>query len=154
MSKPFGSKGKVVYIHQTGEWFSTIQEACQELGISRSLFHQRDSSEWLSQLQIEVTPPDKKSCTESARLKYNYGITLEDYENILAKQKNTCVICHQAETAISNESKKVKKLSVDHNHVTGEVRGLLCDRCNRLLGYARESIPILQNAINYLRGEK
>lgn len=61
------------------------------------------------------------------RLWDNYSLTIEDYERILAYQKGLCYIC-----AKTNPSGV--RLSVDHCHKTGQVRGLLCQRCNRVLG--------------------
>lgn len=58
-----------------------------------------------------------------------YGISIERFEEMLAKQNDVCAVCLKPET-----SKKFEHLSVDHDHETGRVRGLLCAKCNRLLG--------------------
>jgi len=80
--------------------------------------------------------------------KRKYGITLEDYNKIFTEQKGCCKICntHQVELKI--------RLAVDHCHTTGKVRGLLCDTCNRGLGYLKDSPELLNNAINYLKETK
>ena len=85
--------------------------------------------------------PDKR---KDYRLKTHYNITLEEYDKMYNKQRGKCMICgvHQSEIK--------KGLHVDHNHITGEVRGLLCFSCNSLLGNANENISILNNAILYL----
>lgn len=77
-----------------------------------------------------------------------YGLTLDEYNNMLKRQNYVCEICGGV-----NDKKKYTKrpLFVDHNHKTGNVRGLLCDRCNFLIGNAREDINILLNSIEYLR---
>ena len=79
----------------------------------------------------------------------NYGLTREDYDKMLASQDGTCAICNK-----KNEMKKSKKdayqLSVDHNHDTGEIRGLLCMNCNFGIGNFKDSIEILKEAIKYL----
>jgi hypothetical protein len=85
------------------------------------------------------------------RLKKLYGITLEQYNKMLSEQNNKCKICNNFETAFSKQSNKIKDLSVDHCHNTGIVRGLLCSKCNCLIGYSLESIELLQEAINYLK---
>lgn len=71
-----------------------------------------------------------------------YGLTVEQHAEILKAQDGKCKIC--------NELPKTKSLFVDHCHKTGKVRGLLCVYCNSLLGMAKDSPTILQNAINYL----
>lgn len=62
-------------------------------------------------------------------LKRDYGMTLDQYNQRVRQQVGRCAICRRAETAKSSGG-KVKRLSVDHDHVTGAVRGLLCHRCN------------------------
>lgn len=76
-------------------------------------------------------------------LKRTYGITTEEYESILNKQNNSCVIC--SEKFVSN-----KNTHVDHDHNTNEVRGLLCKSCNQGIGLLKDNPNILLNAYNYL----
>lgn len=77
-------------------------------------------------------------------LKAKYGITLEDYNAMHARQNGQCAICGTSE----------EKLVVDHNHKTGQVRELLCHLCNAMIGCAREDIAILTAAVAYLRREQ
>ncbi|HEV2456955.1 MAG TPA: endonuclease VII domain-containing protein, partial [Ktedonobacterales bacterium] len=70
-----------------------------------------------------------------------YGITLEQYDAMLARQAGRCAICGRSD----------QKLVVDHNHVTGAVRSLLCHLCNAMIGCAREDVPILLHGAAYLR---
>ena len=87
--------------------------------------------------------PDKvKKQVRKAILKMKYSITLEDYQQMCEKQNNLCAICHEPDT---------RDLSVDHNHITGKVRGLLCQYCNLAIGNMKEDIVRLQSAIEYLR---
>lgn len=83
-------------------------------------------------------------------IKSKYGLTIEDYNLLLSDQKGKCYICGNEETSYDAKTKKVKSLSIDHNHKTGKVRGLLCSRCNALIGYAKEDIKILESAIKYI----
>lgn len=73
-----------------------------------------------------------------------YGISLERYNEILAQQGGVCAICK--ETCPTGRA-----LAVDHSHSTGEVRGLLCTKCNPMLGFARDDVAVLEAAIAYLR---
>ena len=76
-------------------------------------------------------------------LKNTYQMSVEEYETSLKNQSEVCAIC---------KSKCVsgKKLAVDHNHDTGEFRGVLCRQCNRALGMFRDSPTILHSALEYL----
>jgi len=79
------------------------------------------------------------------RLKHDYGITLEEYNKILIEQNSVCAICGRID---------IRKLSVDHDHLTKKVRGLLCYKCNLMLGFANDSIPLLEKAIHYIAKNK
>ena len=87
---------------------------------------------------------DHPEKSREKQLKYCYGITLEQYNKLYIEQNGCCLICGKHQ----NELKK--KLHVDHNHTTGEVRGLLCQKCNFLISQADEDINILLKAIKYL----
>lgn len=75
-----------------------------------------------------------------------YNITLEDCDTLFQLQGGVCAICGKPET-----SAKVSNLAVDHNHINGSIRGLLCNKCNRGLGYFEDDITILSKAIEYLK---
>lgn len=78
-------------------------------------------------------------------LKKKYGITLEDYERMLKRFDGGCWIC--------GRKPKKRRLCVDHNHKTGEVRGLLCYKCNYGLPWFSDSPELLLNASKYLKNE-
>lgn len=77
------------------------------------------------------------------KLKTRYGITKDQYNLILVGQDFKCAIC-------GKEYQWNKKLDIDHNHNTGEIRGLLCGNCNRGLGLFKDNVKNLKKAINYL----
>jgi hypothetical protein len=81
------------------------------------------------------------------QIKYNYGLTKEQYLIILEKQNYTCDICPKE---IGKEKKKNGRAVVDHCHKTGKIRGLLCDNCNRGLGSFQDSPKYLKKAVDYL----
>lgn len=83
-------------------------------------------------------------------LKSEYGISAEHYDNMLEQQGDVCAICKQPETTYDARV-GVKRLAVDHCHTTGQVRGLLCAKCNRGLGHFNHCADGLQKAIEYLR---
>jgi hypothetical protein len=78
-------------------------------------------------------------------LEYRHGITLKQYNEMLEEQNHCCKICKK------HKSEFKKRLYVDHDHKTGIIRGLLCNKCNKLLGDADDNKEILSNAITYLR---
>lgn len=87
------------------------------------------------------------------KLRTMYGITKEDYDNILESQNNVCAICKEEDKVYHNRNGVNIKISmpVDHCHDTGKVRGLLCTSCNRAIGLLKDSIDNLKSAIKYLK---
>lgn len=86
------------------------------------------------------------------KMRSRYGIGPDDYERMHAEQEGLCAICREPETA-RHASGATKALSVDHCHDTGRVRGLLCHRCNRVLGLLNEDRALLTAATDYLSEE-
>jgi hypothetical protein len=76
----------------------------------------------------------------------SYGITLEKYNLMLIAQNNRCIGCNR----VFNNDKRFTKPNIDHDHITNKVRGLLCGKCNTILGYADDNITVLYNLIKYL----
>lgn len=81
-------------------------------------------------------------------LKSRFGITNEDYNQILEKQNNCCPICGKHK----DEFKEF--MAVDHCHKTGQVRGILCRKCNLGIGHLNDDIFLLEKSINYLNSYK
>lgn len=88
----------------------------------------------------ENNPIIYKASLRASQLRRKYGLSLEDFDNLLARQNNSCAIC----------SSKEATWCVDHCHTTGEVRGILCSSCNKGLGMFKDDQTNLENAINYL----
>lgn len=82
-----------------------------------------------------------------------YGITGEAYDRLLADQHGKCALCRRAESTPSGKTGNLRPLSVDHNHRTGKIRGLLCHKCNIVLGLIDEDLNLAQEIISYLRKE-
>jgi hypothetical protein len=80
-----------------------------------------------------------------------YGLTVADYYRMLDEQNGVCKACGEPESRKGQDGEPVA-LHIDHCHETGRVRGLLCNRCNMALGYARESVKVLAGLINYIEG--
>jgi hypothetical protein len=80
---------------------------------------------------------------KSLRLKRDFNLTWEQYQELKNKQDNKCDICKV-------ELFEAKNTCVDHNHITGKVRGILCQKCNKALGLFQDSIEKLNAAVKYL----
>ena len=89
-----------------------------------------------------------KAAGVSAQRKIVFGLNSNEYEALVASQRNKCAICRKSETATRRG--RVRTLCVDHDHKTGIIRGLLCTRCNTALGLFDDSRPVLSSAIAYL----
>jgi len=73
-----------------------------------------------------------------------YGISLEEYDTLFSDQRGKCAICDTHQLELDNA------LHVDHCHTTGKVRGLLCRKCNLILGHSRDDSKLLKLASEYL----
>ena len=85
-----------------------------------------------------------KKKLKSKELLRKYGIDVDDYDRMVESQNNKCKICG------TDEPRGVGGWKVDHCHMTGKVRGLLCNNCNLGLGYFKDNTKSLQAAIEYL----
>jgi hypothetical protein len=106
----------------------------------------RESVNAYNRKKYHSLSPEEKTKRNRAQQVSLYGLTLDQYDAMLKKQNGVCAICKKPET----RSKK-NNMCIDHNHKTGKVRSLLCDKCNRGIGYFNESISLLENASIYLR---
>jgi len=84
---------------------------------------------------------------KSAVLKHLYGITLVQYDEQFARQNHSCAICKRAKT--DDE----KRFPLDHHHVSGQVRGILCQRCNGFMSKVDIDSTIIIELLAYLRGD-
>lgn len=86
---------------------------------------------------------DAQTRAHRARISKVYSIPPDAYDAMYDAQDGRCAICLRA-------TGKTRRLSVDHDHKTGEVRGLLCRPCNDVLGHARDDVAFFYRAIYYL----
>lgn len=116
---------------------------CEKAGITskRKTPHPgpRCASHW------RATRNARRSRTHSKHIEETYALSTEEYYEIIAAQGGKCAICQRATGAR-------RKLSVDHCHSSGLVRGALCKPCNRnILGHARDDIAFFERCIEYLK---
>ena len=126
-------------IRQSGPRKGHLSGYCKSCAVEKNrLCAQRDPS-----LYERVERPSK--------LKSLYGITVEDYDRMLAEQRGGCAICGSADAKHRKYTRaKVAAFSVDHDHTTGKVRGLLCSSCNRALGLINDNPDVAARMVSYL----
>jgi len=112
------------------------------------------SSNWKESNMDHVKEYNKNYYDSEKRLelhyKKEYNITLQDYDLMYEQQNGKCKICESTES----KTPKSGRFCVDHDHATGEVRGLLCSSCNRGIGLLQDDPDVILNAYRYLTCNK
>lgn len=124
----------------------TIDGRREQCKSCRSEYYQRHRATWSEEYK-QKRADDKRYW----RIQKKYGLTREQYEKMLLSQNSACAICLKPEGGKYRE--KVIHLSVDHDHNTGRVRGLLCRDCNTAIGKLREDTEAMNRAVIYLSTE-
>ena len=130
----------------------TAPKKCPGCGVVKSLdqfYKDKSQPDGHQGRCIECRKPVMNGSAEQQR-KYRilrkYGITIEQYDEMLKSQDGGCAICHK-----TPDAERYGVLSVDHSHETQEVRGLLCRMCNIGLGQFEDDMIRLQEALDYLQ---
>lgn len=103
--------------------------------------------------QSDWTAKNRERQSRSVRkweLKNLYGLTPEQYFAVHKSQGGVCAICKKPETSVDSRRRKIRDLSIDHNHVTKENRGLLCHLCNNAIGLLKDNPAFCRAAADYL----
>ena len=132
-------------------WYYKNNPDKREEALKRAREHYRDNLEEARKYSREYSREWRKANPGRARqlhLRHRYNIDLEEYNLILESQDGCCAICGMT------PEEHGKSLFVDHNHETGEVRGLLCNHCNLSLGYLKEDPRLFIRAVEYLLGSR
>ena len=79
-----------------------------------------------------------------SRILRKYNLTEDQFNQLFEEQQGKCAICGKHQVELS------RSLAIDHCHTSGTVRGLLCMKCNLMLGYAEDNVEVLLAAISYL----
>ena len=127
---------------------------CKSCSNQKSAQWRRDNPE--GNKAIAERSRDRHRVTSKAwRMKYHYGITGPEYLRMLQSQGGKCGIQSCGKTIISAldyTGRKLKDVAcIDHDHITGRVRGLLCNRCNYVVGCVEKHGHIINGAAEYLR---
>lgn len=107
-------------------------------------YREGNKEEIARKAKIRNADPKNKLARRIKHLKEEYNMTLEDFDKMVNSHENSCAICHKHQSQLN------KLLSIDHDHSTGKIRGLLCFDCNVGIGKLGDDIQILKSAIEYL----
>jgi hypothetical protein len=114
------------------------------------------AKEWKKANPEKVRESQKKTQARSklqgkdGHLKRKYGISLKEFEAMFTTQNGACKICKTPFKFYGDDGDWSKTANVDHCHDTGKVRGLLCNNCNRGLGFFKDNSTVLRLAAEYL----
>jgi len=143
-SKRSYKKNKIKKIKQATLWAKNNSERRNEL--NRQWRQRNPELVNISTRQWQKRNPELvKIYNRKSHLKYYYNLSFKKYNKLLKKQHYKCAI-----KSCKIKYSEKEKLSVDHNHKTNKVRGLLCGKCNRGIGNFNENIKLLKDAISYL----
>jgi len=144
-----------------------VCSTCNELKQLKAFFKRNDSLDGYEgnckecRMEKKRANPNFKETTRKAAIKHekkrkgtrwgyslyrNYGITEDDYWEMYEAQEGCCAICRRP-----TQGDHYNRLVVDHNHDTKEVRGLLCNSCNVVLGHSGDNAEVLERAAQYLK---
>jgi hypothetical protein len=139
-----------------------VNKPCSKCGELKPLTEfYRDSSQKYNRHRIRsecklcgiyrLRKSERKLIKQRHMLRKYYGLTLDGYADKLLAQGGVCAICGLPETAVSGKGRALRRLAVDHNHVTMEVRDLLCSRCNQALGIFELHPELIAKFVAYLK---
>ena len=133
--KPIGDYGK-------WQGIACSMDGCEKKVASRGLCSTHYGKKY--------TPKKSSDEARKHRIKHRYGITVEQYEEMVKERGNLCDVCEKPPSSNNTRAHWNGKLCIDHCHDTGKVRGLLCNDCNLAVGYGKTP-SILERAASYLR---
>jgi len=137
-----------------------MEKICSKCGETKSLFafHKRPESKdgrrkdcklcnamAKAKRWAELDEKERQRRNKKLRLKYQYGISPEEYDELVKNQDGKCYLCG------IEENYNGKPLYVDHCHTSGKIRKLLCQHCNSGLGMFRDNPELLEKAAEYVR---
>lgn len=119
-------------------------KACRKCGANKPLkdfYFRKDSGNSRSEC---------KECLKGAVKFRMFGVDQEGYQALLERQKDQCGICRIHISEYQRTTKRCAVFSIDHNHSSGAIRGLLCNNCNTAIGLLKEDPVVIMNTLEYL----
>lgn len=146
---PWMNKSKGYKRQECKPCFAARARACRDKKLEQYRakqreYHHANKEKRNAQRRANADPRRSKD----ARLRKQYGITIEQYDAMLEVQGGVCAICGEPET--SRNQHGVRGLAVDHCHTHGNVRSLLCAACNLAIGHMREDRAYAEKLLAYV----
>jgi hypothetical protein len=118
------------------------------LELQRSYYHNETEEQRKHRKEYDKEHHSKRRDKYNAHHReWRYGISPDEYNRLFESQNGRCAICGKPQSELK------KALHVDHNHDSGEIRGLLCFTCNAGIGFFHDDIEVLRAAVLYLNKE-
>lgn len=136
---PLGSDREKRHIEEVRRWKKRHPDKVRALG---RLNYARNKEKFRSRAKANYRK--KPEIWLRSDLKRRYDMSVEEFATLLESQNGVCAICGKPERGKNN------RLSVDHDHESGAIRGLLCNACNAGLGRFNDNLALLQKAVSYL----
>jgi hypothetical protein len=136
---------------RTADYAALTEKPCSSCGEVKPIgeFYPRPGRPWRASRC--------RSCANRATMgsrRRGLGVTRRHYADLVVTQCGLCAICGNAETQRAarpiDELSAIRQLNVDHDHLTGKVRGLICSRCNTALGLLADDPALLRRAASYI----
>lgn len=124
------------------EYYKEHKAKAKKYNKKYSMRHKEEKAQYHLKYQNEA---------KNAYLKRKFKLSFDEHKILFNRQGGRCAICGETEKIIDHRSGEPRMLAVDHNHVTGKNRGLLCNNCNQGLGRFKESWELLDAAVAYLK---
>lgn len=124
---------------------------CHKFAVRKRSYEPKRNARIIERSRAFSKRPEQRWKNYFYTVKKKYGLLEEDFIRILDSQNGRCVTCFEKIETVRASGTGRQRLHVDHCHVSDEVRGLLCADCNVALGRVKDSIPILERMIEYLK---
>jgi hypothetical protein len=117
---------------------------------NRTWYHRNKDKcrEWHKRWRMEGMTDDYRLYRRNYMMLWKHGLLPEDYDRMFAEQDGLCAICKQPET--QHQGGRLIPLAIDHHHVSGQIRGLLCARCNKAIGLLDDDAARADSMARYL----
>lgn len=127
---------------------------CDDCGASTSGHRAKRCRKCHSISQRKNPEIDRREYCRNWAMRRKYGIEPDEFDAYWIAYRGRCFLCRKEMKMPSpTRGQGLDVVAIDHDHANGKVRGLLCNACNKGLGFFGDDIPLLEKAIRYLKGD-